>query len=782
MENKYGIADMIVSSMEEGLIILNQNGGVEQLNNAAREILGLPKEKMSFGLGNKDILSDERNDCFLTFILDAVFSKSKVLRSVQKYYINGEVKDLIVTVSYAEYGGGRWMVILLCDISDMVLLAQEQDARKQAEQENQFKSQFLAVMSHEIRTPINAILGMNEMLLRECQEPALVEYASNIQTAGKTLLGLVNDILDLSKIQSQKLELILVEYDLEKFLKDIYLMMHPRANQKGLEFEIVCSGKIPGRYLGDDIRIKQILMNLLSNAIKYTKQGKVQLTVSYDEELTFRVQDTGIGIRKEDMGRLFESFQRLDEKKNRSIEGTGLGMSIIQGLIQLMGGKLEVESTYGEGSVFTARIPQKVIGEETYESFEHLMSKASRVEVSKALFVAPQARILVVDDNDMNLKVIQGLLKRTQVQLLLAQSGSQCIEILRNEEPDLIFMDHMMPDMDGIETLAKLREEKLLKEQTAVIVLTANAIAGAKNTYMEAGFQDYLSKPIDSQKLEEMLVTYLPEDKYRLLTYEEAEGLAASENRKQNNASLKESVGNEINASLKKNVGNEIHASLKANAGNENNASSVDTAQICEDIDLEQGLSYANQDMEFYLQLVQHFIQKIEGRRQELLKYYVENDWKNYAILAHAIKGDARMLGANALADLALQHEMAGKEDNSEYIQLNVIGFFDTMKDTREQFQKLLKVYGAQGSIDTDEGEQKEGTSGLEAASYEEALSEVAKWIDAFEEEKALGLLKALRAKKEYEVYHDILQKMIDAIEYEYDPDLALEMIEAELV
>lgn len=368
------------------------------------------------------------------------------------------------------------------------------------------KSRFLANMSHEIRTPINTIIGMNEMILRENNDSAIEEYAQSVQSASKLLLGLVNDVLDFSKIEAGKLEIIETEYNLSKLLHDVVEGIKPRAQSKNLKLEVLIENHLPAVLKGDEIRIRQILNNLLSNAVKYTKEGTVTLKIKgiREEErflLHIAVKDTGIGIKEEDLKKLFSRFQRLEEEKNRYIEGTGLGLNITRQLAELMGGNVEVSSIYGEGSCFTVIIPQEIVRQEEIK------------ENRKGLY-APTAEILVVDDNQMNLMVLGALLKRTAVKLTKAHGGLECLDLCKKNKYDLILMDHMMPDPDGIETLHLLRKDKeSLNRNTEVIVLTANAIAGMSDMYIAEGFNDYLSKPVVAEDLEEMLGKHLPAEK-----------------------------------------------------------------------------------------------------------------------------------------------------------------------------------------------------------------------------------------------------------------------------
>lgn len=389
------------------------------------------------------------------------------------------------------------------------------------------KAKFLANMSHEIRTPINTVLGMNEMILRENKDQSVKEYAENIHNAGQLLLGLINDILDFSKIEAGKLDIIVTDYHVSKMLTGVIQGLRYKSEKTNLEIKLDIEENLPSVLRGDEIRIRQILNNLLANAVKYTKEGSITFSVKGEYTpkgfgLSMSVTDTGIGIRKEDIPYLFDSFQRLEEKKNRHIEGTGLGLTITKQLVDLMEGTLEVTSEYGKGSCFRVCIPQQVVDgsgigklEDAYKRDNARKEKEEEEQKEfKMTLYAPKVRILAVDDTKMNLFVVKALLKRTAIQLDLASGGNECLELCRENTYDLILMDHMMPEPDGIETLHLLREEEGgLNQKTKVVVLTANAISGVREKYIEEGFDDYLSKPLLGEDLENMLKNHLPKEK-----------------------------------------------------------------------------------------------------------------------------------------------------------------------------------------------------------------------------------------------------------------------------
>ena len=420
---------------------------------------------------------------------------------------------------------------LTVESPDVHLIEQLKEEKELADGANRAKSTFLASMSHEIRTPIHAVMGMSEMILRESKEEETLSYAGDIHSAAGSLLSIVNDILDFSKIESGRMEILPVSYQLSSLIHDIYLLIADRAEKKGLMLQIHVDEALPSTLYGDDIRLKQIVINLLTNAVKYTESGSVTLNITgtvQNEtcELSVQVKDTGIGIREEDIRKLFQVFERIEEKRNRTIEGTGLGINITQQLLTLMGSTLQVESVYGEGSCFSFRLKQKVIQREPIGNLEECLQNEKRQEVHRAGFRAPDVHVLVTDDIEMNRRVFRGLLKQTEIRVEEAASGQESLIKAQEEKYDLIFMDNMMPDMDGIETMQRMRADVRGKNtKTPIIMLTANAIAGAKEEYERAGFDGYLSKPIDPKKLEAMICRFLSED--RILGFGEDEAVKA---------------------------------------------------------------------------------------------------------------------------------------------------------------------------------------------------------------------------------------------------------------
>ena len=489
--------DRVIDDVKEGVLITDYNGEVIYSNREASRIF--PELDWS----DRQAIEEK------VFQFLEVHRDGFNLEGRHYQWQSGEI-----------YDGNRrkaGVIYRISDITESYLYTKQLiNLKEEAEHANEAKSVFLAHMSHEIRTPINAVLGMNEMILRESSSSAIREYALNIQNAGRILLSIINDILDLAKIESGQIEIVQSDYHLGKLLTDIENMVTMRAEESSLALHILADSKLPEMLHGDEKRIKQCIINFLTNSIKYTKEGKVTLQVGFTEagkemiNLQVSVSDTGIGIKEDKLTLLFEPFVRLDRPENSNVEGTGLGLSITKSLIDRMGGSLCVESVYGEGSVFTFSIPQKVVGAELLGDYKEKSQRIAEKEREK--FIAPQARILAVDDNRVNITVARGLLKRLKVQFDSAMSGQECLDKINRMHYDIILLDHMMPGMDGVDTLHQMQKmECFIQEPSVVIALTANAVIGAKEGYLKEGFTDYLSKPIDYVKLEDMIRKYLPE-------------------------------------------------------------------------------------------------------------------------------------------------------------------------------------------------------------------------------------------------------------------------------
>ena len=559
---------------------------------------------------------------------------------------------------------------IVCFVYD---LTKEKNMLEEVVRANEAKSQFLANMSHEIRTPINGILGMDSVLLKECHDENLREYAKNIQSAGQSLLSIINDILDISKIESGKMEILTIRYQLFSVLNDCYNLTKIKLQNKPVSFIMQINEKLPSWLYGDEVRIRQIINNFLSNAVKYTKEGNITFELDFEEKtdeqilLVITVRDTGIGIKEEDLGKLFESFTRIEEKRNRNIEGTGLGLNLTKNLVNLMGGEVFAESTYGKGSCFTAKIPQKIADAKPMGDFgKRYQQYLSTSDDDKLSFLAPDAKILVVDDVTMNLKVVEGLLKATKIQIDTAVSGSECLECVKTTPYQMIFLDHMMPEMDGLETLEHMKNlADNPNAQTPVIMLTANAIVGAKEEYIEAGFTDYLSKPIRETELLEMILKYLPEE---LVCENGGQGIEKSQ---------------------------DAQDMEQPEAGGEG-AEPLQRLEQLEGLDVKTGLTYCMNEEDFYIEMLQEFLQA--DKASQLKHFLAEEDWDNYRTTVHALKSTSLTIGAAHLSGEAKALEMAAKEGNMDYIRSHHDGVMDEYKELTDHLKEILEN-GAETSV-----------------------------------------------------------------------------------
>ena len=553
---------------------------------------------------------------------------------------------------------GLLFLLIMAIIKTGQDLFRSEKKRQQAILAREAQAKFLANMSHEIRTPINAILGMNEMILRENDNKAVQDYAYNIQNASNMLLGLINDVLDFSKIESGQLELVEDTYSLATLIQDEMLLLNARAAGKPISTQLDIDPRLPSQCFGDELRIKQVLTNLLSNAVKYTEKGSVTLKAFFTQsdaetiQLCFSVIDTGIGIRPEDHAKLFDSFKRLELNKNRAIQGTGLGLNIAKQLVDLMQGEIIVASEYGKGSTFTIRIPQKVMNNQPLGNLEAALEQCrTKKKKTETLFTAPEATILVVDDNPINLTLMKGLLKRTQIQVDTAASGKECLELTKQKCYHLIFMDHMMPEMDGVEALHLLRADASNPNQNAfVVALTANAIAGCREMYLEYGFNDYFSKPVQADKLDDFLLEYLPKE----LVHQNAVSVTESQSASKATAPVTP-------------------------------APSISSELL--EIDQTTGLSYCGDSPELYREILSDFCEQSADFLAQLELHLQNRDWKNYAITAHSLKGTSLTIGASHFSKLCLQHELAGKEGNAEFITAEYAKYIEALKQLTNSIQ-----------------------------------------------------------------------------------------------
>lgn len=616
---------------------------------------------------------------------------------------------------------GLVFVLVISFVNTIHNILKMEKEKQQALISNETKGRFLANMSHEIRTPINAVLGMDAMILRECEDENIKEYALNIRNAGQTLLSLINDILDFSKIESGKMEIIPVEYDFSSMIHDVVNMIMMRAMDKGLKMNLSVEKSLPYKVYGDEVRIRQILTNLLTNAVKYTKEGSIGLNVSgrcEGEEivLCFEVTDTGIGIKAEDIQKLFARFERIEEERNRNIEGTGLGMSITMQLLKLMESELKVESVYGVGSKFSFELKQRIVVNEPIGDLEERIKSQPIDYTYDAIFTAPDAKLLVVDDNAINRKVFRNLLKATKVSVDEAESGTECLEMIQSKHYDIIFLDHMMPELDGVETLHQMKEMSTHKcKETPVIALTANAIQGAREMYLKEGFDDFLSKPIQPEKLEKMIKARLPKELIVTVVAENTEDMEDAET---------------VTETITK-VG-EIFPAI-------------------EGLDWDSALKNVP-DKELLYETIYDFYITMLGEADFLENCYENLDERlnDYRIKVHAMKSSLALIGIGTLSEEARKLEMAAKDLDKDYIKENTEKFLCDFRGYKEELSVLIN--------------EEEKEEFFDKTVIEEKLIRLKEAMDMMDIDMADEIVKELRRYRYSEEIEVKMEELVAAV------------------
>ena len=587
--------------------------------------------------------------------------------------INGKYYETRISKLYDDDGDANGFVLLILDITETREYVNRLiEMQEKADKANNAKSDFLANMSHEIRTPMNAIMGFADLCLREQN----YTYAGDIKSAAKNLITIVNDILDISKIESGKMELVPSVYNTENMLREIVSIIEVQLeSKKAVELKTEIDRRLPAKMYGDEIKLKQILINLLGNAVKFTKNGSITFSVremsrSGDKIcLKFKIADTGIGIKQEDIAKLFRSFQQVDSTRNREIEGTGLGLSISKNLAALMDGNITVESEYGKGSVFTVILWQKISDTSTISTD----AVFSRKEKEKGLTIyAPEARILVVDDNKVNLNVTSHILSAYGIKPDLAESGRAAIDRINSGYYDLVFMDHMMPGMDGVETTGLIRSQgDAYTSELPIVALTANAVDGAKEMFLSSGFNDFISKPINVSRLEEILAEWLPE---HMISY------VKQDKNKPENTVRDEQIDTLgmlgiIDDSIAPPQENEVPAN--------------DYGFSIPDVDIGAGLKLCG-DMDAYMSILKTYMETADDSIERIACFARERDYKNYTIEVHGLKSSSRAIGANELSEMARQLELAGKEENYDRITADTPALLAKYTDLVEHIKPVM--------------------------------------------------------------------------------------------
>ncbi|MGN0427170.1 MAG: response regulator [Agathobacter sp.] len=658
-KNKINVSNMsefIYYSLAMPVLVFDSDYKIKIANEAATRFFYLPDELPNdstvninyfFPIGNRECFDfdGDKNS------IDAVCSTNNIPCNLAISKIHGSFGDII------------GYIIIVSDHQERVRYIEElQAAKMEADSSNQAKSLFLAKMSHEIRTPMNAIIGFSELAIKESPSPVIMEYLNDIKTSSHHLLGLINDILDISKIESGKMEMVNVEYETADLFHDVAQIISNQAKEKGLAFSMNIDPAMPKTLYGDINHMRSVLINLLNNAVKYTTEGSVTLdancllVVDNTITLSLAVKDTGIGIRSEEMDKLFKNFSQLNQQTSYGTEGTGLGLALVKNFCQMMGGDVMVMSDYGEGSTFTATLKQMVIDATPIklQSTSETMSD----DFSLGNLKLHSINALVVDDNSVNLKVISTSLKYYGVSVETADSGASAIEQCREKKYSLVFMDQMMPEMDGIEAMQHIRalnDYYAAGGEAKIIALTANAVSGVKEELLGLGFDAFLSKPINFKELEETFRKYVPSD---CLYY-----------------------GSEL-------------MEPQIQAEEEKRTDTAKLSALLPDIDIKEGLLHCGGDFNDYLEILQLVYDSSKDQLAELISYKNEKNTKDFAILAHALKGSCLNIGAASVSLLAKELEFAGKEENFDFIELHTDLFVDNYHALMEEISRALVEFG----------------------------------------------------------------------------------------
>ena len=689
-------AEKVLESLGDVVIALDDHDRLISYNRAAARIFtSLPSHKLG---ENIRVVEDFREE-MLNENIPWSFSIS-----TQHYECHS--KQIV-----DENGKKQGCVILILDMTDIKAYINEiKRVRQQAEKANIAKSEFLANMSHEIRTPMNAIIGLNDIIMEECGDPRIYAHAKDVQSAAKNLLAIINDILDLSKVEAGKMELVYTDYHLKTVVDEVVGMMDMAASKRGLVLKYECDNALPCRYNGDEGRIKQILINILNNAIKFTKEGYVRAYVTgrpgeqEDEEiLTFRVEDTGCGIRQEDLEKIFEDFRQVDSKKNRSVEGTGLGLAIVKHLVELMGGTIGVESVYGEGTVFTITILQKIVDRRSIAEVPEIpQGELEQME----LFTAPGVKVLVVDDNVINRKVARGFLRSYSFDLDEAGSGPEAIELVRKKRYDIIFMDHMMPMMDGIEAAEIIRKDCGENGTTpAIIALTANAMEGMREKFLSKGFQDFIAKPLDRRALGQLLARWVPAERRRPADGEDS---------------------------------------------GEKAAETVDLSAFqIEGIDTAAAAQYYTGDEAGFADLLELYY--MDGQRKSaLLRQLSDTDISGYCVEVHGLKSASANIGAMEVSEMARAQEDAANQGDREFIGQH----FPALLEAYEALLTNIELFLASRR---EKESQEEKLPALTAGELRDQVGAALNTLENFRSRECAGMVETI-------LRHELPQNAADSL------------------
>lgn len=703
------MSEFIYYSMTMPILVYDSNRQIQILNDAACTLFevdreNMPKVRMSnlFELKNDEVFEFE--------------GKSKDIDTV--CHNNQLYCNLTINKIYDDYGDMIGYIIFVTDLSERMKYIQSlEEARKEAEYANQAKSTFLANMSHEIRTPMNAIIGFSELVLKMDISPEVRAHVEDIKWSSHNLLAIINDILDISKIESGKMELVLGKYHTSGLLKDVSLIIATQAQAKGLAFQMKADPEIPNRLYGDKIRIRGVLINILNNAVKYTKEGSVSFEVSVLEKtdkkvkLEFKVSDTGVGIRPEEQEHLFKSFEQLDRKVHYGIEGSGLGLAIANGYVQLMGGEIKVSSTYGKGSVFTVILEQEIVDASPMDNdYSHEEEKQNGSTLG--IMQISDVQVLVVDDNFVNLRVADGIMKSYGLNVDTASSGMEAVELCKNKQYQFVFMDQMMPEMDGVEAMEEIRSispHYAKGGEGKIIVLTADAISGARKELMKQGFDEYLGKPINLKQMERLFVKFLPKEK---ITMQQPKEVRKDREQKEEK---------EINY----------------------------LRSILSEVDIQKGIENCGGELEDYLKVLKIAWDYGEKQLEELQNLQKQKNYADYTTKVHSMKSTAMNMGAVGLSNMAKDQEMAGKQGNYSYIDAHMELFCREYRTLLKKIGEVLKNYNMIEELSETE-------EMLEEDMILQILENIEKYVDDFDFSRVFQILDEIKKCQMPEKYQQM--------------------------
>ncbi len=733
--NIVNMSEFIYSSLAIPVLVYDDKGKLQVVNDAASSFFELQDESLEewhisrlFDLDEAQVFNfkEKRRD------IDATCCKNHIYCNLAISKIADSYEDII------------GYIIIVTDLSERVeIMHGLETAVEEARSANRAKTTFLANMSHEIRTPLHAIIGFSELLLKNNIEADVREYVEDINGASHNLLAIINDILDISKIESGKMELVCDNYYTASLFNDVSLIIANQARRKGLDFIMNISSQMPNMLYGDKVRIRGVLVNLLNNSVKYTKQGHISFSANIKERkddrivLQFVVEDTGVGIKEEDKAHLFQSFERIDRKVHYGIEGSGLGLSIVQGYVDLMDGAISVDSKYGKGTIFTVEIVQKIVDERPMDKASAEMSGKYFNPTKERMKIA-DVKVLVVDDNLVNLKVAANSLGYYGLIVDTVSSGQEAIECCKKNDYQLVFMDQMMPEMDGIEAMKHIREigaDYAEGGSCKIIVLTADAISGARRHLIEEGFDEYLGKPMNFSQLERIFERFLPREKIQL------------QENKDNAAHQKED--------------NEL----------------IRLKQSLPNVDVVCGIENCGGSITDYYNVLQITYKYGKTQLQELRELYQNEDYDTYVIKIHSMKSTALNIGAATISNMAMEQEKAGKKGDIAFIQSH-------MEEFQVEYQNLLNEIEAVLASYKKEAAESNSKETLDSRKIHHILICIRRYMEAFEFTKVYDLLDTLKTCEIPREYEKVFEQISAGMEsLDVDKVMALlETVEKELL